>query len=60
MLQHIFDPFYKAEKEDGDGLGLSQIYSIINQHGGTIKVESQLGSGTAFKLVIPIKKKPET
>ena len=53
ILDHIFDPFYKAEGGRGDGLGLSQIYSIINQHGGTIKVKSHPGEGTEVIIKLP-------
>jgi signal transduction histidine kinase/ligand-binding sensor domain-containing protein len=53
ILDHIFDPFYKSEDGRGDGLGLSQIYSIINQHGGTIKVESHPGQGTEVIIKLP-------
>jgi ligand-binding sensor domain-containing protein/CheY-like chemotaxis protein len=53
ILDHIFDPFYKAEGIRGDGLGLSQIYNIINQHGGTIKVESRPGKGTEVIIKLP-------
>jgi signal transduction histidine kinase/CheY-like chemotaxis protein len=53
VLEHIFDPFYKTENAHGDGLGLSQIYSIINQHGGTIKVESHPGQGTEVIIKLP-------
>jgi len=53
ILEHIFDPFYKTGDGRGDGLGLSQIYSIINQHGGTIKVESSPGQGTVVIIKLP-------
>ena len=53
ILEHIFEPFYKTEEGRGDGLGLSQIYSIINQHGGTIKVESHPGQGTEVIIKLP-------
>jgi ligand-binding sensor domain-containing protein/signal transduction histidine kinase len=53
ILEHIFDPFYKASEGHGDGLGLSQIYNIINQHGGTIKVESYPGQGTEVIIKLP-------
>jgi CheY-like chemotaxis protein len=53
ILDHIFDPFYKTGTGRGDGLGLSQIYSVINQHGGTIKVDSSPGQGTVVVVRLP-------
>jgi PAS domain S-box-containing protein len=52
ILQKIFDPFFTT-KPRGIGLGLSITYQIIKKHGGTIKVESQLGRGTSFVINLP-------
>lgn len=49
----IGTPFFTT-KEKGTGMGLTQIFSVIYQHGGTIKVESEEGKGTRFLLKIPI------
>jgi len=51
-LERIFDPYFTT-KVDGSGLGLASAYSIIHRHGGNIEVESTLGQGTKFILVLP-------
>ena len=53
ILDNIFDPFYRTEGGRGDGLGLSQIYTIITHHGGTIKVESRPRQGTEVIIKLP-------
>lgn len=50
---HIFEPFYTTRPE-GSGLGLAISYSIVQQHGGRIKVESQPGRGTTFTVILPV------
>ncbi len=54
-LSRIFDPFFttKAQRTD-TGIGLSVVHQIIEDHGGTIRVESVLGSGTTFWVTFPI------
>ena len=51
-LNHLFNPFFTT-KESGTGLGLSVSYSIIRNHGGSIAVDSQVGSGTEFVITFP-------
>jgi PAS domain S-box-containing protein len=51
-LAHIFEPYFTT-KAKGRGLGLSIVYSIIKKHGGSVAVESKLGQGTVFKILLP-------
>jgi signal transduction histidine kinase len=53
-LSKIFDPFFTTMPVGkGTGLGLSISYGIIQQHEGTIEVESQPGAGTTFTVRLP-------
>lgn len=53
-LPHIFEPFYSTKpRSHGSGLGLMVSKSIIVDHGGSIEVESECGSGTRFRILLP-------
>ncbi len=59
-LPHIFEPFYSTKnKTSGVGLGLSVVYGIIKNHGGTIRVESEPNKGTTFIIELPSQKSEE-
>ncbi len=60
-IPHLFDRFYRADKSRtktgvaGYGLGLSIAKQIVDQHDGSIRVQSQLKKGTTFTIELPIK-----
>jgi two-component system NtrC family sensor kinase len=54
-LQRIFEPFFTTKEGAGTGLGLSITYGIVQKLGGKISVESRLGHGTCFTVLLPIK-----
>jgi two-component system NtrC family sensor kinase len=54
-LNRIFDPFYTTKPVgEGTGLGLSISFGIVERHGGTITVETEMNKGTSFTVRLPI------
>jgi signal transduction histidine kinase len=62
-LPRIFDRFFRGSRANeargsGSGLGLAIVRSIVEMHGGTVSVESRLGAGTTFRVVLPAQPRP--
>ena len=53
-IPHLAEPFFSTNlASEGTGLGLAIAHSIITRHGGRIEVESRVGEGTTFRVVLP-------
>jgi len=49
----VFDPFFTTKGEAGMGLGLAVCYGIIQRHGGSVDIDSEVGEGTTFRITLP-------
>jgi len=59
-LENVFDRFYQADKsrnrqKEGSGLGLAIAKQIVESYDGDIEVESNLGEGAKFTVILPLK-----
>ena len=52
-VARCLEPFFSTKGDHGTGLGLAVVYGIIQRHGGTIEITSEIGKGTTFSLVLP-------
>jgi signal transduction histidine kinase len=53
LLPHVFERFVKGAGSPGSGLGLAIAHDIVTAHGGKLEIESQLGTGTVVRLILP-------
>jgi PAS domain S-box-containing protein len=60
VRKRVFDPFFTTKGELGTGLGLSVSYSIVKRHNGEMRVDSQVGRGTTFTIVLPVAVSPSS
>ena len=54
VRQRCLEPFFTTKGEGGSGLGLAMIYGIVQRHGGTLDIKTELGVGTKFEILLPI------
>ena len=53
-MSHMFEPFYTTKESGGSGLGLAISQNIVERHGGSIAVQSVVGQGTSFTILLPV------
>ena len=59
IVEHIFEPYFTTKTQDkGTGLGLAVVYGIVTDHHGEIRVSSEEGQGTTFRVYLPLITKP--
>jgi signal transduction histidine kinase/ActR/RegA family two-component response regulator len=60
VIAHLFEPFFTTKEEGrGTGMGLAAVYGAVQAHQGTVVVDSALGRGTTFSLLLPLAEAPQ-
>jgi signal transduction histidine kinase len=54
LRQRCLEPYFSTKGERGTGLGLSMVFGIVQRHGGTIDLQSEVGCGTTFSISLPL------
>lgn len=58
-VEKVFDPFFSTKGGTGTGLGMSEVYGVVQRHSGQIDVNSKVGQGTTITITFPAVKKEE-
>lgn len=58
--RRCLEPFFSTKGKRGTGLGLAMVYGVMQRHEGNIEIDSELGKGTTFRLVFPVRKAAPT
>ncbi len=60
VARRCLEPFFSTKGRGGTGLGLAMVYGVVKRHEGAIEIKSELGKGTTFKLLFPVKRSDMT
>ena len=53
--KHCLEPFFSTKGKRGTGLGLAMVYGVMERHEGLIEIQSEVGKGTTFRLIFPVR-----